>query len=566
MKLTIQGQGDVTLTQRDFVAAGGQGQVFAQGDTAFKVYHDPSGMIPQGKIQELRPLPVPPFSRPEHLLIDSYGRVVGYTTRFVKDAYVLCQLFPRAFRDREGLTHDKTFKLVEKMREGFDVAHKAGILLIDPNEMNFLVDPKFTTLTFIDTDSYQTRSYPASVIMESIRDRHMPNSHAFTEGTDWFSFAITSFQLLVGIHPYKGKHPTLKGLDDRMQANVSVFNKDVGVPAVAYPLDVIPKTWRGWYEAVLERGDRSAPPGGQVVVAIIQPVVKALQGGGKLVLDELGQFDGDITSVWTFGDKTVVATKTGLWLEGRRVSNWLDTSAVGFSPKMSVPVAFRSTGGPPEVFNCSLKAPVPFGLEAQRVSGYDGRVYLKTGDKVLETILTDVGGKVLVTTRLAASVLPNASLLFPGGVVQNMLGSTFISLFPKAGQTYQVRIPELDTYRVLDARYDAGSKGGVLMVIGRTRKGTYDRLVFRFDEDFAAYDLRTVQDVGTTGLNFVVTDAGVCVCLNEADEIELCRTKLRDTMLKTLADPVLGGDLQLFKRGGQVLAARGSTLYTMRMS
>ena len=25
MKLTIQGQGDVTLTQRDFVAAGGQG-------------------------------------------------------------------------------------------------------------------------------------------------------------------------------------------------------------------------------------------------------------------------------------------------------------------------------------------------------------------------------------------------------------------------------------------------------------------------------------------------------------------------------------------------------------
>lgn len=566
MKLTIQGQGDVNLTQQDFVAQGGQGSVYAVGDTAFKVYHDVSGMMPEGKIQELAALPVPPFSRPEHMLLDAKGRKVGYTTRFVRDAYVLCQLFPRSFRDREGLTHDKAFHLVEKMREGVDQAHKVKILLIDPNEMNFLVDPKFATVTFIDTDSYQTRNYPATAIMESIRDRHMPHPMAFNEGTDWFSFAVTSFQLLVGIHPYKGKHPTLKGFEDRMAANVSVFNKEVSVPAVAYPLDVIPKAWRGWYEAVLEKGDRSAPPGGAVVVAIIQPTIKALVGSGNLVLDEIGQYGSNVTGVWATGTRLVVATDTGLWVDGRRVSDWTDTSAVGFSTKMAAPIAVRHPSDVPEMFDGASKTPVAFGLNAQRIVGYDGRIYLKVNDKIMEVVLNDVGNKVIASTRLAATVLPNASLLFQGGVVQNMLGSMFVSLFPQAGQTYQVRIPDLDHYRIIDAKYDAGAKGGVLMVIARTKKGTYDRLVFRFDTAFQTYDMRKVEDIGTSaGLNFVVTDAGVCICLDEDDKLELTSANKGSTQMKTIEDKVLGGDLRLFKRGSQVLMARGDKVFTMKM-
>lgn len=566
MKLTVQGQGDVNLTQKDFVASGGQGSVYAQGDTAFKVYTDPSTMMPEGKIQELAPLPVPMFSRPEHMLLDSKGRKVGYTTRFVKDAYVLCQLFPRSFRDREGFTHAKAFGLVQKMREGFEVAHKAGILLIDPNEMNFLVDPKFTTLTFIDTDSYQTKSYPATAIMESIRDRHMSHPRDFNEGTDWFSFAVTSFQLMVGIHPYKGKHPNLKGFDDRMKHNVSVFNKDVSVPAAAYPLTVIPQEWRGWYEAILEKGDRCAPPGGAVAVVIIRPTVKAIHGSGNLILDEIGQFDGNVLGVWAAGHKLVVATDAGLWMDGRRVGDWTDTTAVAFSPRLVTPVATRHPGDAPEMYDCQTKTLIPFSLNAQRVAGHDGRIYIKTGDKVLEMVLSDIGQKVVATTRVAASVLPNASLLFPGGVVQNMLGSTFISLFPQAGQTYQVRIPELDGYRVLDAKFDTGAKGGVLMVIGHTAKGTYDRLVFRFDATFQSYDVRKVEDIGTSsGLNFVVTDAGVCICLNEDDKLELTSVSKGSNSMKVVEDTVLGGDMRLFKRGAQVLVARGDKVFTMRM-
>lgn len=233
MKLTVQGQGDVTLTQRDFVASGGEGSVYARHGVAYKVYTDPTKMIPVGKIRELAAITDPNVVKPTNVLLDKAGHPVGYTMRFVPDAHVLCQLFPRAFRDRMGLDHKQMFSLVQRMQAGVSNCHQANVLIVDLNEMNFLVDPKFHEVFFIDADSYQTRSYPATALMESVRDRHMKHSHDFNEGTDWFGYAVTSFQMMCGIHPYKGKHPTLKGFDERMLANVSVFNKDVSVPAVA---------------------------------------------------------------------------------------------------------------------------------------------------------------------------------------------------------------------------------------------------------------------------------------------------------------------------------------------
>ena len=567
MKVTVKGKGDVTLTQQDFVAEGGQGKVFAKNGVAYKVYHKPKDMIPAGKIAELASLPIPLFSRPHDLLLDPKSHnTIGYTTKFVDDAYVLVQLFPRSFRDREGLTHKHTFRLAEIMRDGFTVAHKSGILLIDPNEMNFLVDSKFTGLTFIDTDSYQTRSYPATAIMDSVRDRHMAHKMAFTEGTDWFSFACVAFQMLVGIHPYKGKHPdkALKQMDARMQANISVLHKDVRVPASVYPFDVIPANWRSWFEAVLDRGERVPPPGGVLTVAIIKPVIRAITGSGNLTLEEMGSFDGSVTGVWSNGMHLVVATDKSLWMDGHKVSSHGKTSVVGFSPKMGVPVAVEHSVDIPVLTHCVTRAPVPFGLNAQRLAGADGRVYLKSRDKVLEMAFADVGNSVIASTRTVASVLPNASLLFPGGVVQNMLGSAFVSIFSK-GRSHQIRMKELDDYRILGGKYDEGDKGGVLMFVG-VKKGQTDRLVFRFDDTFSTYDLRTVADVLSSDLNFIVTDAGVCVLLDETNDcLELISVRKGSTQMKTITDNLIGGDMRLFKSGAQVLVARGDKVYQMRM-
>ena len=50
------GNTTVSLSNNDFLAKGGEGEVYVKGSTAYKIYTDKSKMIPAGKIQELSSL------------------------------------------------------------------------------------------------------------------------------------------------------------------------------------------------------------------------------------------------------------------------------------------------------------------------------------------------------------------------------------------------------------------------------------------------------------------------------------------------------------------------------
>jgi hypothetical protein len=56
VKITVRGKGDVQLNKNDFVTEGGEGQIYAKGNTIYKVYIDISKMIPDGKVTELHVL------------------------------------------------------------------------------------------------------------------------------------------------------------------------------------------------------------------------------------------------------------------------------------------------------------------------------------------------------------------------------------------------------------------------------------------------------------------------------------------------------------------------------
>ena len=102
-KYAIRGGGQVVLTQANFIAAGGEGCVYGHGDEAFKVYLKPERMIPEAKIAELSGIADDRVIRPKNVLLDAKGTAVGYSMRRVADAHPLCQLFTKAFRDREGV-------------------------------------------------------------------------------------------------------------------------------------------------------------------------------------------------------------------------------------------------------------------------------------------------------------------------------------------------------------------------------------------------------------------------------------------------------------------------------
>jgi DNA-binding helix-hairpin-helix protein with protein kinase domain len=260
----VQGKGAIQLSSRDFKAQGGEGAIFVKGSTAYKIYSDPQKTISPEKIQELSALTEPNIIRPLELLLDGKNRQIGYSMRYAGQSLLLCQLFPRAFRQRHNLTPDVTLQLVRKLQNGVRRVHSNGILIVDLNDLNFLVAEYFRELYFIDVDSYQTPSFPATVLMESVRDRQ---AQTFTTGSDWFSFAVVSFQMLVGIHPFKGTYAPFdnlsdkaKKLDERMRANISVLHTGVSVPATCLPFSVIPRAYLDWYNAVFETGKRIAPP------------------------------------------------------------------------------------------------------------------------------------------------------------------------------------------------------------------------------------------------------------------------------------------------------------------
>ena len=64
--------------------------------------------------------------------------------------------------------------------------------------------------------------------------------------------------------------------------------------------------------------------------------------------------------------------------------------------------------------------------------------------------------------------------------------------------------------------------------------------VFRFDPDFQGYDIRKIENITPSGLNFTVLDSGVCVSLTEDEKLEVFSVSKGSTSIKSVEDPMLG--------------------------
>ena len=131
--------------------------------------------------------------------------------------------------------------------------------------------------------------------------------------------------------------------------------------------------------------------------------------------------------------------------------------------------------------------------------------------------------------------------------------------FPAPAHCHSVRIKELDGHRIVDGKFD----NNVLMLVGE-RNGVYSKFILRFDTSYATYDIRIVNDIAYEGLNFVTLDNGICLHLNENEELEIFSSRIHANGLNILADATLQG-ARLFKHGTQALFSRDDTLYSMTM-
>ena len=557
----VAGKGQLRLGKSEFKAQGGEGAVYVKGLSAYKIYADPARCITQAKIDELSALVQPNIIRPLELVIDVRNRPVGYSMRSAGKTYSLCQLFPKAFRRRNNLTPELTLRLVRQLQTGVSHIHSRGILIVDLNEMNFLVSADFRELFFIDVDSYQTPSFPATVLMESVRDRH---ATSFSTGSDWFSFAVVSFQMFVGIHPFKGTYPAFQQLPDnaakldaRMRANISVLHREVSVPAACLPFSVIPPNYLDWYRAVFEQGRRLPPPSSaQAVLTVVGPKVVQSLASRKFEIKEVREFDGEL--IWH--DGVITATEQSVYFNGRQYARPPFDVKLIVTPRRGHLIAAYHDGTQLRFHDLTSDRLIDTQIEGEEVMLSQGRLYIKQHEHIFAVDFVELPNNTLLGMRAVANVMMSSTRMFDGVAIQNLLGANYASIPSLSGGCHQVRLAELDGAQIVNARL---YRNVAIVVV--TTKGRYDKFVFRFDRGFDNYDVRKLPDVATSDIEFTVLDTGVVLHLVDDDKLEVFASLMDSTKLSVLEDEALKDDLKLFHTGKQALLGKGSKLYKFKL-
>jgi hypothetical protein len=575
MKVKPKGQfAAVNLTQSHFVATGGQASVYIKDGKAYKIYTDPKDTIPESKFQELSTIQDPFVIKPQVMLLDEKNNRIGYVMDTVQGSASLCQVFTKGFRLRNKIENQQIIKLVADGQVHIGNIHKAGCLIVDLNENNELLSPGFDHIYFLDVDSYQTKSYPATVLNPSVRD-YSVSSKDFSALSDWFSWAVLAFQMFIGIHPYKGSYVPMDNLDkdhkleQRMRQRISAFHKGVDLPRVCYPFDVIPQHYKDWLLAVLEQGKRCAPPDPTTMAAVtIQAIQRTLQFlSGALAITEIYDLDGwDLVDYAESNNRALTLlsknSKTKVLYSSREIfaEDLPGTTLVGFTPQMDDPIGLNLDRGKVTLISLTKGTKQVLEMKALQIAKYDGRFYIRTPSNILELILRENPSGTLVTYHPVASVLEHATELYEGIAIQNMMGSAFVSIFHKSRSGCQVRMPELDKYRIVEAKFERR----VLMTLV-SKGGKYHRQVFRFSEDYSSYDYRIVDNISPVGINFITLPSDICLNLTEDEKLEAFSAKKDSTGVKVIDDPAIGSDMTLLVVNGKAGFQRNNKIFQISL-
>jgi len=544
----------LTLSDKDYVASGGEKDIYQRSGFAFNLFQDPKRMIPATKIDELRHIQSPFVLTPDKVVFNSHGQPVGYTTKFLNAVVPICKFFTKSYKTKNNIGHDDITEIVKKMQDIIQDIHAASCLVVDLNEMNILMENNSVPY-FIDVGGYQTPGHPATAIMESIRDP-LVTGNQWTDGSDWFSFAIITFQLWIGIHPYKGTHPVYKkDWKLRMANGASVFDNGVVLPQACYPLSVIPGNYRDWMKKIFVDNERCEPPATAGAVSVI-PIgyhVSASSAAFNVAMHE--QFPDNIMYLYNLFGVNYAVTSSGLYRGNSKMPN--------------------DVSGCQKVFVCSTGTPNPAIVklrDGQLVSeNHTGTrvgmliaddamyrnncVYMINEDKVTEVSFRRAGNSCMQSTKMVASVMPSSTKVFDGVIFHNMVGHTYMVLPYDQGVCFNTPIKELDGYRIIDAR----SEGNVCVVIAE-KKGIYDRFIIVFGS-YPSYTVRKDKDVQTKDANLTVMPNGVVVVAKD-DSVELSM----GTGIKVIDSPPFDSSMRIFNCTGKLFYLDDDRVMSCSMS
>jgi hypothetical protein len=551
-------KGIITLTDKEYKAAGGQGIVYCKDGIAYKIYHDPKNMIPVAKIQELGTLQRDNILGPKEPLYDPKDRTaVGFSMPYVDATEFLCKIFTRTFRDLKNVGPQDIVDMVIGMQQTLEYIHSKGFLVVDYNEMNFLLGQDMKIVFHIDVDSWKTPSFPAMALMESVRDRKSKKG-VFNELTDWFSFAVVTFQMYIGIHPFKGFHPKFAPAEwsKRMDAGISVFDKDVDLPKSCQDFSVIPKKHLEWYKALFVKGDRSIPPYPDAVT-ISAGAGRTISSQGGFIVEFVKEFTSPIQKIYFFGNDRFVVTNEGIY-KGDDLCLPLKKSIERTPFEMlsipgEDPLLCYLISGHLQFFNLS-KSPLDSSTAEAMTLANDAIYFVNNGELLEGTF--ERFGKLLYRNKVVSGVCPSYKV-HPGIVVQDDFMKCHLAIPFARGLCANIHVKELDGYRIIEAKHE-----GFVTVLLAEKGGDFYRYILCFDKNFSTYDPWVEHLNGFVSINFIGLDNGLNVMADD-EKVTLFKDK---SAKKEIKKTPVDSSKRLCHHGMDVYFIDGTKLYRLKMS
>jgi len=571
-KIKIGNGGVLTLTDRQYKASGGEGSIYVNNGMAYKLYHDPDKkQFPSKKLQELSAITNSQVVIPQELIYDPKdGKPLGYTTKYVDNVEPLVKLFTRTFKDDNNITFKMVNELVKQIQLVVSDVHSAHCLIVDLNELNILAGIKPSSIMpwFIDTDSYSTPSFKATAIMDSVRDRRVTvydkqkQMHYHPdEMSDWFSFAILAFNLYTNIHVFRGSHPNYKPRDKakQMDDGISVFHPGVRVPPSVNDFKVIPARHLDWFKLIFLKNDRCAPPIADSSVPMLVPTqVVTIQGTDKIGVSEVNAYGSHIMDVFSIMGLYYVATKTHIYANKKEIGTHKAKKILLCAATDGTLITAQQDNSNKIQFRDLTKADFIGTATSDNMFSRNNVIYTLSHGKLIENSFMAFGNKIIRKGVEVANVSVSSAKMYDGCIVQDLLGKTFITLPYKLGSCFTKHFPQLDGYRVISAKADKN----IIVVLGE-KSGQYDRFIIVFDKHYTKSDIRKVDDVAYSEINFTTLDSGLCLLLASPAELELFSTA---TQCEVINDPPFDSTMKLFSTSDGAFFINGNSIHQIKKS
>ncbi len=543
-EVMLEGRGMVELQPRDHMITGGEGSIYKKNNTVIKLYTDSDKMSRDGmleKIIALKRVEHPFIVTPENIVTDRSGIPIGYYMPFVMGEPIT-RVFTNDYRARSQFGDDDAHILVDRMRTVVQHVHSKNVIMVDANEMNWLVDEHKKHAPeprAIDVDAWAIDRWQARVIMPSIRDWHAKKFGALS---DWFAWGIVTFQVYTGIHPYKGRLPgyVQHDLVKRMQDNASVFHSNVRLNHAVRDFGSIPAALRIWYEDVFAKGKRAVPPSpfdvGKIVPVCGRVAHAQTTTHGMLIFEKMHESASQIVQV--FDDGVVLCADGSLVDVIRRKK----ICTIG---QKHVAVVTRQDGWfvascENDMLTCRFidlhtgsEEIVDVAIAAQNIMSVQKRMFIVNERGLTEIVLSRMK-KVLISTGNTWPTLPYATKWFSGVGVEDVMGHVHLVIPFGERACTTIRAKELDEITPV-----AGYGGTrFVTIVGLDSQGMYHKYEFHFDAEYRAYDVWS-DVVDHAELVITTLPKGVCATIVEDGTLDIfvpshgAHTKVSDGFIKT---------------------------------